>query len=111
MTAEELVVDELDIEAGSEDLDEDEMDALLETAEELLGDPAEARFVLTAGQALAFGESAEELMSAGARPAGCAEHRWTPRATPAPGGTDRVRHGPPAPAPLDRPRNRTADTR
>lgn len=67
VTAEELVVEELDVEAGS-DIGDDEIDALLEAAEELLGDPAEARFVLTAGQALAFGERAEELMAAG-RPA------------------------------------------
>lgn len=64
VTAEELVVEEVDIEGG-ENLAADEIDALLETAEELLGDPAEARFVLTAGQAVAFGERAEELMSAG----------------------------------------------
>ena len=66
-TAEELVAEQLDIEAGPDVADED-VEALLEAAEELLGDPAEARFVLTAGQALAFGERAEELMSAG-RPA------------------------------------------
>ncbi len=55
------------IEDGDE-LGAQELEALLETAEELLGDPSEARFVLTTGQAIAFGELADELMSAG-RPA------------------------------------------
>jgi uncharacterized repeat protein (TIGR03847 family) len=64
VTAEELVAEEVDIDGG-DDLDEAAIEALLETAGELLGEPAEARFVLTAGQAIAFGERAEELMSAG----------------------------------------------
>lgn len=67
VTAEELVAEEIDIEAGPDVSDED-VEALVEAADELFTDPAEARFVLTAGQALAFGERAEELMAAG-RPA------------------------------------------
>jgi len=67
VTAEELVAEELDIEAGPE-IDDAQVEALLEAAGEILGDPSEARFVLTAGQALAFGERAEELMASG-RPA------------------------------------------
>ncbi|MCP4433953.1 MAG: DUF3090 family protein [Actinomycetia bacterium] len=64
VTAEELLVEQVEIEGG-EDIGDDELEALLETAGELMGDPAEARFVLTAGQAVAFGEVAEELLSAG----------------------------------------------
>jgi uncharacterized repeat protein (TIGR03847 family) len=67
VTAEELLVEQLEIEGG-EDLGDEEIEALLETAGELMGDPAEARFALTAGQAVAFGERAEELLAAG-RPA------------------------------------------
>jgi uncharacterized repeat protein (TIGR03847 family) len=62
--AEELVAATVDLDVG-DDLPEDEIEALIEAAEEMLDDPAEARFVLTAGQALAFGERAEELMVAG----------------------------------------------
>lgn len=67
VTAEELAAEQVDIEGG-ENLGEEAIEAVLETAGDLLGDPAEARFVLSAGQAIAFGERAEELMSAG-RPA------------------------------------------
>lgn len=66
VTAEELVAEQVEID--SDELEETDIDSLLQTAEELLGDPAEARFVLSAGQAIAFGERAEELLSAGRPP-------------------------------------------
>ncbi len=68
VTAEELVAEELDMDEETSGLDAELLSSLVEAAEELLGEPAEARFVLSAGQALAFGERAEELLSAG-RPA------------------------------------------
>jgi uncharacterized repeat protein (TIGR03847 family) len=67
VTAEELLVEQVEIEGG-DDLADEELEALLETAGDLMGDPAEARFVLTAGQAVAFGERAEELLAAGRPP-------------------------------------------
>lgn len=67
VTAEELVADSLEMESD-DPADEDLMAQLLEAAEALAEDPAEARFVLSAPQALAFGERAEELIAAG-RPA------------------------------------------
>ena len=67
VTAEELLVEQVEIDGG-DDLGDEELEALLETAGELMGDPAEARFVLTAGQAVAFGERSEELLAAGRPP-------------------------------------------
>lgn len=64
VTAEELDATSFEIEAGP-DVSEEEIRELVEAAEDLVGPPAEARFVLTAGQALAFGERAEELLAAG----------------------------------------------
>ena len=68
VTAEELVAEELEMGDDTEDLDPELLATLMQAADELLGEPAEARFVLSPGQALAFGERAEELLSAG-RPA------------------------------------------
>lgn len=67
VTAEELVADSVEIDPQDEE-DEDLLAQLLEAAEDLADEPAEARFVLSAPQALAFGERAEELLAAG-RPA------------------------------------------
>jgi uncharacterized repeat protein (TIGR03847 family) len=67
VTAEELIVGTFEVEAGAE-VSQEDVEALLEAADELMDDPAEARFVLSAGQALAFGETAEELLSAGRPP-------------------------------------------
>lgn len=67
LTAEEMVTGDFEVEVGPDVSDED-VEALIEAAEELMDEPAEARFTLTAGQALAFGERAEELLAAG-RPA------------------------------------------
>ena len=64
VSAEELIMDSFEVEAGP-DVSEEEIEALIEAAGELMDDPAEARFVLSAGQALAFGERAEELLAAG----------------------------------------------
>ncbi|MFV0315604.1 MAG: DUF3090 family protein [Microthrixaceae bacterium] len=83
VTAEELVAQEIlldDVELDDPDMDDPDIDddpdlldaallsSLVEAAGEMLDEPAEARFVISAGQALAFGERAEELLSAG-RPA------------------------------------------
>lgn len=67
VTAEELLVEQVEID-GDDEFEEEELEALLETAGDLMGDPAEARFVLSAGQAIAFGERAEELITAGRPP-------------------------------------------
>ena len=67
VTAEEMVTGDFEVEVGLDVSDED-VEALIEAAEELMDEPAEARSTLTPGQALAFGEQAEELLAAG-RPA------------------------------------------
>jgi uncharacterized repeat protein (TIGR03847 family) len=67
VTAEELIAGDFEVEVGP-DVSDAEVEALIEAAEELMDEPAEARFTLTPGQALAFGERAEELLAAG-RPA------------------------------------------
>jgi uncharacterized repeat protein (TIGR03847 family) len=67
VTAEELIVGTFEVGAGAE-ISPDDVQALLDAADELMEDPAEARFVLSAAQALAFGEQAEELLAAGRPP-------------------------------------------
>jgi uncharacterized repeat protein (TIGR03847 family) len=67
VTAEELVVGTFEVEAGTE-VSREDVEALLEAADELMDDPAEARFVLSAGQALAFGETTEQLLASGRPP-------------------------------------------
>ncbi|MCB1271858.1 MAG: DUF3090 domain-containing protein [Microthrixaceae bacterium] len=67
VTAEELVVDSVDPDPDVE-LDDDLLAQLIEATESLGEDAAEARFVLSAAQALAFGETAEELIAAGRPP-------------------------------------------
>lgn len=66
VTAAELSAESLEID--DPEADPDLVAQLIEAVEELAEDPAAASFVLTAPQALAFGERAEELMAAG-RPA------------------------------------------
>lgn len=66
VTADELTADTLEID--DEDADPELLARLLEAVEEIADEPAAASFVLSAPQALAFGERAEELMAAG-RPA------------------------------------------
>lgn len=64
VTAEEVVTETIE---GDDDIDPEVLAQLIEAAE-ILGEPAEARFVLNAAQALAFGERAEELVAAGRPP-------------------------------------------
>lgn len=65
ITAEELVVDELDDESfDPDDFDDDDIDELLGTDP----DAAEAHFTLRLGQAVAFAEAAMDLVRAGRPP-------------------------------------------
>lgn len=65
ITAEELVVDELDDDAfDPDDFDDDDIDELLESDP----DAAEAHFTLRLGQAIAFAETAMDLVRAGRPP-------------------------------------------
>jgi uncharacterized repeat protein (TIGR03847 family) len=66
VTADELTADSFEVD--DEDADPGLLAQLLEAVEDTDEEPAAASFVLSAPQALAFGERAEELMSSG-RPA------------------------------------------
>jgi uncharacterized repeat protein (TIGR03847 family) len=65
VTAEELVPDEIEFEVD-DDFTEADIEELLEAEDEPLG--AQAKFTLRIGQAAAFAEAAEELISSGRPP-------------------------------------------
>ncbi len=66
VTAEELVAESFEVE--DEDIDPDLLAQLMDAIEELPEEPATASFVLSAAQALAFGERVEELIATGRPP-------------------------------------------